>query len=236
MQKLIAKTLEQQGRNGCLGRRFNINAQNFIDIQIGLKNQAFRYPVNIMFLDPRPHDTTVLPWKWIVIAIVLTFITAALAYVYIIPLNMASIPDQYADVYNILKQWKTETLSTATVFMLVAILASLRKTQKFVILKTRYGQVAVVKFLKDVPNKQALDEFIRDIRFRSEQLTKKSKHNAEEILSAELDGLRNLRDHKIIGDADYNKAKKVIMKKHASLDRDAINKSRKNKLEIAQYH
>lgn len=235
MQKLIAKTLEQQERSGYLGRRFNINAQNFIDIQIGLKTQAFRYPVNILFLDPAPAEKTVFAWKWIFTSMLFALLTLLFAYLYITPANMVPVAEQYASYLDLINPWKTESLAGSTVLMLIAVLISKRKTQKFIILKSRYGQVPVVKFFKDMPDKQSVNDFIREIRHRSEQMVKKSKRNAEEILSAELEGLRNLRDHKIISDKEYDKAKQTIMKKHASLDRNAINKSRKNKLEIAQY-
>lgn len=235
MQKLIAKTLEQRGRNSSLDRRFQINAQNFLDIQVGLKTQAFRYPINILLLDARSVETKELAWNWILASCLLCMLTLAFAYLYVVPLNTIAVPQQITGILNTISPWKTELLAIITCLMLMSILISMRKTQRFTELKTRYGQIAVVRFLKDIPNKTAVDEFIREIRHRQEQLTKKTRHNEEKLLSAELEGLRNLRDHKIVSDKAYTTAKQTIMKIHATLDRDAINKSKKKKLGIAQY-
>ena len=56
MQKLIVKILEQKGHQRGLDRRFKLDSQNFVDVQLGLQFQNFRYPVNLLFLDDEPVD------------------------------------------------------------------------------------------------------------------------------------------------------------------------------------
>jgi len=234
MQKLIVKTLEQKGHNRDLDRRFKLDSQNFVDVQLGLKFQNFRYPVNLLFLDEKPVESTILPWKWILISLFLTLTTLALAGLYILPINdwpFAAYVTQYSAE---LSRWIKPLLAGSAILMLLSILLSRRKIQRFIVLNTKYGQAPLISFLQDSPSKNEVQNFIREIRHRIVKVNKDCKHNMEEILSAELTGLRNLREHSVLAEKEYKLAKKRIMNKHATLDREEINKSRKQKLSLAQ--
>ena len=93
MQKLIVKILEQKGHHRGLDRRFKLDSQNFVDVQLGLKFQNFRYPVNLLFLDDEPVESTILPWKWIFISVFLNLMTLALASLYALPINDSPFAD-----------------------------------------------------------------------------------------------------------------------------------------------
>jgi len=64
--------------------------------------------------------------------------------------------------------------------------------------------------------------FIREVQPRITQVSKDTKHNLEDILSAELAGLRDLKKHKILNEEEYNQAKQCLMKTHATLDQQTI--------------
>ena len=235
MQKLIVKILEQKSHHRGLDRRFKLDSQNFVDVQLGLKFQNFRYPVNLLFLDDKPIESTILPWKWIFISVFLTFITLALAGLYFLPINdmpYASYISQYSAEIT---RWIQPVLAGSAILMLISILFSRRKTQRFIALNTKHGQVPLLKFLQNSPSNNEVHNFIREIRHRITQANKNCKHNMEDLLSAELTGLRDLYDHKVLTDKEYKLAKKRIMNKHATLDPEEINKSRKQKLSLAQH-
>ncbi len=235
MQKLIVKILEQKSHHRGLDRRFKLDSQNFVDVQLGLKFQNFRYPVNLLFLDDKPVETTILPWKWIFISVFLTLITLVLASLYALPIN--DLPyARYVTQYSAeVSRWTKPLLAGTAILMLISILLSRRKTQRFIALNTKHGQVPLLTFLQDSPSKNEVQNFIREIRHRIAQVNKNCKHNMEELLSAELTGLRDLHDHKVLTDKEYKLAKKRIMNKHAALGPEDINKSRKQKLSLAQY-
>jgi len=235
MQKLIVKILEQKGHHRGLDRRFKLDSQNFVDVQLGLKFQNFRYPVNLLFLDDEPVESTILPWKWIFISVFLTLMTLALASLYVLPINDSPFADYLTQYSAEISRWIEPVLAGSAVLMLVSILLSRRKTQKFIALNTKYGQVPLLKFLRNSPSNTEVLHFVREIRHRIAQVNKNCKHNMDEILSAELTGLRNLQDHKVLTEKEYKLAKKRIMKKHAALGPEEINKSRKQKLSLAQY-
>ena len=235
MQKLIVKILEQKSHHRGLDRRFKLDSQNFVDVQLGLKFQNFRYPVNLLFLDDKPVESTILPWKWIFISVFLTLITLALAGLYILPINELPYADYVAQYSAEISRWTKPVLAGSTVLMLISILLVRRKTQRFIALNTKHGQVPLLKFLQDSPGKNEAQNFIREIRHRIAQVNKNRKHNMEDLLSAELTGLRNLRDHKVLTEKEYKLAKKRIMKKHAALGPEEISKSGKQKLSMAQY-
>jgi len=240
MQKLIVKTLEQRGKTRALDRRFNLNSQNFLDIQVGLESQAFRYPVNLLFLDYKPIKSTILPWKWISTAIICALLTTLFTTLFVLPIEKLPLPALIAnkniDLSTILSLWLKPALACSSILMLISILASLRKIQKFIVLKTRCGQVPLVKFLDGVPNDNEVQNFVKEVQQRIAQVTKDCKHNMDDILAAELTGLRDLMEHRIVTAKVYNQAKQKLMEIHASLDRKVINKSKKQKLDLVQYH
>ena len=235
MQKLIVKILEQKSHHRGLDRRFKLDSQNFVDVQLGLKFQNFRYPVNLLFLDDKPIESTILPWKWIFISVFLTFITLALAGLYFLPINNMPYASYISQYSAEITQWIKPVLAGSAILMLVSILLSRRKTQRFIALNTKHGQVPLLKFLQNSPSNNEVHNFIREIRHRITQVNKNCKHNMEDLLSAELTGLRDLHDHKVLTDKEYKLAKKRIMNKHATLDPEEAKQSRKQKLSLAQY-
>lgn len=232
MQKLIVKTLEQKGHTRSLDRRFNINSQNQVDVQIGLMDQAFRYPVNLLFLDNTPVASTVVSWKWILSSIFFTLFTLGLAYLYSLPAGQLPLPEMTVQ----LVKWIRPAMAGSILLTLISILVSIRKTQAYISLYTENSKVPLIRFLKDVPDKNAVYDFIKEIQVRSVQAKKNCKHNQEQILSAEMSGLRNLREHQVLSSSEYKRAKQNLMKAHETIDREAVNKSKKEKLSIVQHH
>ena len=77
-----------------------------------------------------------------------------------------------------------------------------------------HGKVKVFELVPCPANKKMFDAFMRIVVMKTEQANKKNRKNKSELLKKEMQFHRLLHENKLIGNGDYEKAKRRILKSY----------------------
>ncbi len=162
--------------------------------------RKYKYRVNLAYLDPRPFRNRHIAWRWLYASLALIGVDGAMIFSGL--LDGASLV-------------QTGLFAASTVAALISLLAFFYFTRDSVYFRSQFGKIKLMELTNNNPDKESFRAFISQLVKQIKKSKTDSNKDDSQLLAAELQQLRRLKDETVIAENAYEKAKRLIFKHEA---------------------
>ncbi len=164
----------------------------------GKRNHKYR--INIAHLDPRPFRRRVIAKKWAYAtggSLILTLLTA------------------FGGFFEFGSRIHLSTVSGLFVVTVLLLLMTVHHSKNRVIFRSAHGKVKILELFNHNPDKASFRQFVDQFTRQIKSAREARNLPPSSVLAKELQELRRLKDERVIPQAAYERAKKILFKHEA---------------------
>lgn len=201
--KKVNLQFRQENKLKGIQRDFTI----FNDIQFQVvekkKRSSQKFRVALNYLNPEPKHHVTFAKGWLITTLISAVFSSLLVYV-----------GWFSNIQ--VSQSTVSIISALSIsFSLIAFFITVLRSNDYIILHSRHGNVPILEFINKNPDSKAFKKFMKSLRNHIMYAQKQAQYSATDQLKLELKELRRLKDEKVIPEESYEVAKKRIFKNKA---------------------
>ncbi len=162
--------------------------------------RKYKYRLNLAYLDPRPFRTRHIAWRWLYASLAVWGVDAALIFSGF--LDSASVT-------------VLGTFICSTVVALMTLIAFFYFTHDTVYFRSQFGKIRLMDLINNRPDNDSFRAFTNKLVMQINKSKAASNKDNGQLLAAELQQLRRLKDETVIDEDAYESAKRRIFKHDA---------------------
>ena len=159
-----------------------------------------KYRINIAYLDPRPFRRRVIAKKW-------AYATGAGLLVTLV--------SAFGGLFDFGSRIHISTTSSLFLVTLFLLLMTLHQSRNRVVFRSAIGKVKLLELFNHNPDKSAFREFVDQFTQQIKSARQLRDLPPSSMLAKELQELRRLKDERVIPNAAYERAKKLLFRHEA---------------------
>ena len=159
-----------------------------------------KYRINIAYLDPRPFRRRVISKKWAYATgggLVVTLLAA------------------FGGFFEFGSPIHISTTSGFFLVTLFLLLMTLHQSRNRVVFRSAHGKVKLLELFNHNPDKSSFRQFVDQFSRQIKSARQARNLPPSSLLAKELQELRRLKDERVIPQAAYERAKKILFKHEA---------------------
>ena len=187
-------------RNQATGeeRTFEIFNDKYIQITTRELLRERSYHLNLSMLEPWPSRQRSISWRWMMSLIYFGF--ATIVYLaYIIQMSNADAVGRFIPFILIF-----------TLLTLGSILMFLYRSPNVMVFRSRYCGVVLISLFLNNPGKDEFKSFVEELKVRILSASQAVRIDKNQMLFNEITKLRRLTNEGVLGEDDYERAKRRI--------------------------
>lgn len=157
--------------------------------------RKYKYRLNLAYLDPRPFRSRHVAWRWLYASLALWGVDAALIFSGLLSGASMIAPGLFI---------------CSTVVAIMTLLAFFYFTHDTIYFRSQFGKIRLMDLMNKNPDNEKFRDFINQLVIQINTSKSASNKNNSQLLAAELQQLRRLKDETVIGEEEYESAKKLI--------------------------
>lgn len=157
--------------------------------------RKYKYRLNLAYLDPRPFRSRHVAWRWLYASLALWGVDAGLIF-------SGLLSDASIIVLGL--------FICSTVAALMTLLAFFYFTHDTIYFRSQFGKIRLMDLMNKNPDNEKFRDFINKLVIQINTSKSASNKNNSQLLAAELQQLRRLKDETVIDEEEYESAKKLI--------------------------